>query len=760
MKHLLALLLLSAKLITVHATNYYFSSSSGDDSRTSTQAQNSATPWKTLTKLNSIMSTLKAGDFVYFKRGDSFYGNITITKSGSAGSPVTFSAYGTGAKPIITGFTTITSWTNLGSNIWESTSAISSLISCNMVVVNNIFAPIGRWPNTGYRTISSHVTNTSITDKSLTSSPNWTGGEVVIRKEHWIIDRNLITNHTGSTITYTSGSTYSARDGFGYFIQNHKSTLDLPNEWYYNSSTKKLGIYSTTAPSKVQATTADVLVSIGNTTTGYAYVTLDNLSLQGANSNAVQIQRSNHVTIQNCDIAFAGMDGINGTIYSGNSSYCIIQNCTVNYSNSSGIHLFEDFSNAAITNNIIQNSGTIPGMGVNGDNTYQGVQVKAASCTFSYNQVINAGYCGFSFIGNSSKATNNLINGFCMVKDDGAGIYTNNSNYTGRQVLNNIVINGIGNTDGTGTNISVQTEGIYIDDGTTGVTISGNTVANIPNRGIYIHNAHEITIQNNTVFNCNLGELGFLHDNISPNDPIRNVSMTGNKFVSKTSSQNTFVFTTSSNDMKSFGTADNNYYARPVSDNSTILTQPTGTSVTYISLAQWQSTTSQDIHSKKSPKAITTATAIRFEYNATTTSKIVSLGASYMDMAGTVYNGSITLAPYTSAVLVTVSGSTTKTVANTEELLDGTQMSIDKASLRIYPDPVEDNFTVDLNNSHTGTMSIQIINQAGAVRHSFIFIKDQQINHLTLPSKDLSAGVYFVRIQIGAWSETRKIVKL
>jgi surface protein len=49
------------------------------------------------------MSTLNPGDQVLFKRGDSFPGTLTITKSGSLGLPITFGAYGTGAKPIFSG---------------------------------------------------------------------------------------------------------------------------------------------------------------------------------------------------------------------------------------------------------------------------------------------------------------------------------------------------------------------------------------------------------------------------------------------------------------------------------------------------------------------------------------------------------------------------------------------------------------------------------------------------------------------------------
>jgi K+-transporting ATPase c subunit len=57
--------------------------------------------------------------------------------------------------------------------------------------------------------------------------------------------------------------------------------------------------------------------------------------------------------------------------------------------------------------------------------------------------------------------------------------------------------------------------------------------------------------------------------------------------------------------------------------------------------------------------SVTDSKNIRFEYNATSSSKVVNLGATYMDAKGKNYAGSITLAPYTSAVLLYVSGTVT-----------------------------------------------------------------------------------------------------
>lgn len=105
--HLLKLLrsgtvmcVLAANILTVKANTYYFSSSTGDDSRTATQAQNPSTPWKSLNKLNSFFSSLQPGDDVLFKKGDTFVGKLTISRSGASGSPITISSYGTGDSPV------------------------------------------------------------------------------------------------------------------------------------------------------------------------------------------------------------------------------------------------------------------------------------------------------------------------------------------------------------------------------------------------------------------------------------------------------------------------------------------------------------------------------------------------------------------------------------------------------------------------------------------------------------------------------------
>ncbi|MEY4331684.1 MAG: hypothetical protein RLZZ196_422 [Bacteroidota bacterium] len=82
MKKTILFLLLLVMLTNSYGRKFYFSAT-GNDSYTTTQAQNQATPWQTLRKLTSLTTgtngptVFRAGDTICFKRGDVFYGSST-----------------------------------------------------------------------------------------------------------------------------------------------------------------------------------------------------------------------------------------------------------------------------------------------------------------------------------------------------------------------------------------------------------------------------------------------------------------------------------------------------------------------------------------------------------------------------------------------------------------------------------------------------------------------------------------------------------
>jgi hypothetical protein len=108
------LLLLVMASISLSARTFYLSNA-GSDSNTGTDEEHA---WRSIGKLYTV--SLQAGDEILFRRGDVWREFLNAPVSG-----LTFGAYGTGARPIITGADLITTgWTSAATNVWSASVAI------------------------------------------------------------------------------------------------------------------------------------------------------------------------------------------------------------------------------------------------------------------------------------------------------------------------------------------------------------------------------------------------------------------------------------------------------------------------------------------------------------------------------------------------------------------------------------------------------------------------------------------------------------
>lgn len=99
---------------------YYVDASSGND------RNNGLSPgaaWKTIDKVNS--KKFLPGDRILFKRGQIWRKQLIVPTSGTAGDPITYSSYGEGNRPIMSGrlnlkgWKTKANWTNEGNRVWS-----------------------------------------------------------------------------------------------------------------------------------------------------------------------------------------------------------------------------------------------------------------------------------------------------------------------------------------------------------------------------------------------------------------------------------------------------------------------------------------------------------------------------------------------------------------------------------------------------------------------------------------------------------------
>lgn len=590
---------------SANAVNYYFSASEGDDSRTDQQVHNPKTPWKSLDKLNKLFASLHGGDSVLLKRGDVFEGFVNMIQSGSPSAPIVLSTYGSGDRPIVNGFIIPNGWTNAGGGIWEKIIRAGNN-AVSILLLNGVEQGVGRYPNRsvandGYLNFESFSGTSSITDNELNSVPDWTGGEIVIRKNRWVLDRNFITQHDGNTIRYISESGYAPSANFGYYIQNHLKTLDQVGEWYYKKNENKLGIYLGQNPNAalVEVSVVDRLLGIS----GQQHLVIEHISFRGAGVSAIEIRNAQHIKINDCNILYSGTDAVTVS----DTDALTIENSEIDHTHNIALNI-TDCNNTVIRKNSITNTGTIPGMGKGDSGSYEAILISGNNNLISFNQIDSTGYIPITFSGNEVSVMNNFISNFLLVKDDGGGIYTWNNgnnppvNYN-REITGNIIINGRGAGAGTDHPEQVFVHGIYMDDNAGNVTIQGNTVAGCGTYGIFIHNAHDIIIQGNTLIN-NQSQLVLEHDNIAPNSPVRNIRVTKNVLFSTYSFQEVAKYKTISNDLGNFGFFDSNFYCRPMDDRFIISTTYQNNGNYYqaeLDLDGWKALYQKDLNSKPTP---------------------------------------------------------------------------------------------------------------------------------------------------------------
>jgi parallel beta-helix repeat protein len=670
------LLLLSILIIgNVHAaTTYYVSFSAGNDNNTTTQAKSPATPWKTLSKINSLMSagTIVNGDKVLLKAGDTWYDTLQLSKG------IILDSFGTGAQPVVTGFYTVTSWTSLGGGIYES-EAMPTPPNVSMVTLNGLPVAMGRFPNAdaangGYLTYEAHGSGyiRDVSGKPATvTNATWAGATVLIRTSHFVIERSTISLINGDTIKY-SPSTTTPTDTYGYFLENDINALDQLGEWFYNPSTKKIDVFFGSAGPTgftVQVAAKNNLCEprVNNTS-------ISNITFTGGNQYCLYNNWGgvSGLTVNNCNFWYAGSAAFGLTGRAG----LVITNCSFRYANNIGISISYHNDRPLLQNNLVRDIGQFPGMYWKDANIAirygNGICFIAQSWespayyggTFLNNKVLNCGYMGIFAEGDSNTVKYNYVDTVCTVLDDGGGIYTGNSQAVVNKyevIDSNQVFHALGNTFGTGSNTIKFGEGIYLDDNSINVKVRGNTSAHNADYGIYLHNARKNTIQNNTVIDNGRFQLAFQDDHIG-SFAIDSNTITNNTFFSYNAAQ-AIMYLAKENDVtadfSTFATWNNNRYCAPfklsagAEQNIVQTNWFSHSQVNNYSLAAWKTFSSQDAATTATPIAVTDPTHIIFNVNSSqAVSKRLSFCAPLVGVDNTSFTNKAIVNPFQSVILL------------------------------------------------------------------------------------------------------------
>ncbi|HEY8970420.1 MAG TPA: T9SS type A sorting domain-containing protein, partial [Puia sp.] len=79
--------------------------------------------------------------------------------------------------------------------------------------------------------------------------------------------------------------------------------------------------------------------------------------------------------------------------------------------------------------------------------------------------------------------------------------------------------------------------------------------------------------------------------------------------------------------------------------------------------------------------------------------------------------------------------------------------------ITVYPNPAGDQVNLEILNSLTGAISVNVINAMGVTVKSYQYSKEAPLMQRTISLSGLPPGLYFIRMQSVGWNETRKILK-
>ena len=609
-------------------TSYYVDASAGKD----TNAGNSVDlPWKTMKNVNS--TSFQPGDHIYFKRGCVWRTPLIVSSSGDRDHPVVYDAYGVGEDPIISGAKPVTGWSNYSGNIYVADIGSGLNPAPAQLYVDGEYYELAHEPNcapgtnTPYFKATIDTTSDPKNDLLIVDDPDFagtseqvTGDTVVTRVAQWILKMTkAIDCHVPGdpgylgkkpVIVFPKGSLFvpgisssKPRLNYGFYLRDKLWMLNSPSEWYYDSTTGKLYLWTRSGddPSghNVEFTNRQSIVNV----IGKNDVTILNLTLANANQDEIHVNNVNRLTIRNVKMS-GGMFGIHA-VQAKNSFFQknVIKNALLMgiavLPKPSSTDDFGQSGNVEISDNTIEHAGDV---GSSPKESNGAIVTTGSNHIIRGNKITNSGYCGIHDQGNRTLIENNTIDRSCLILDDCAGIYTTNKENAWRDsiIRGNTITNSIGNYDGTAYRQTLA-QGIYLDDLAHGYTVSDNTVINV-DMGINIHSGYENVITGNKVYRSRGSALHIYQSGRLPQEAVQGVVhdnvVTGNFFEALTGG-GVANYESKFSKAEGFGTFDNNTYCHPGS-SAVISTKDYNKPVVHYTLPEWQAASGQDSHSSES----------------------------------------------------------------------------------------------------------------------------------------------------------------
>lgn len=369
---------------------------------------------------------------------------------------------------------------------------------------------LARWPNEDYATINKVYPNSGghvfgysgNKDHWATAKEAWVAGYYT-----WLWADDALPVKSIDTINkkiYTGAThAYGVKDGNPYFIYNLLEELDVPSEWFLDSTTGKLYFY----PVEDDLNSAEIRLVTKQTEllslNEVSYVSFKNINFEGTSGTAIKGEKLNHVTIDGCNVSNADNKGI-----AVKGKYVTVENCYVKdtgkggISAGNGVGYYLNGGTFDSNHNVVRNNHT-ERFSLASRTYSTGITVGDRQALVSHNTINNANHRALGYNGTENIIEYNDIYNVLKYANDMGAIYVGRTWTTPGNILRYNYIH-----DSEGRDLRTDdiwyTQGLYFDDCYAGDIVLGNTFENL-NRGVFLHAGKFMTVEKNIFKGCAIG---------------------------------------------------------------------------------------------------------------------------------------------------------------------------------------------------------------------------------------------------------------
>jgi len=484
LRTLLVSLLLAAVSLTTWATDYFVSSSIGDDrfsGRAASPGTGASGPLLSLKALEAI--TLQHGDRILLRCGEKFAGPLRLTLNSQAPGDLTLMGYGDctpHTRPTIDGRVPMLLVANGSLQQSTESEAIVQVFSGDQAL------PMARYPANSYSILPATAlssTGSLPADAALTGR-SLLGARLHARTQEWIVEERTIVSPEGR---FDAALQYPLRPKTGYYLSGKSWMLGERQGWSMDTSDKKLTLRA--MPNKpLSKVLSGHLLQVA----GKGSISIVGIDFDAAGGDAIHSRIDGIISIKEVGIRRSSGNGI--AIWGGRSAYVIAS--TIQDVGLDAI-FFAETKRVFVRRNQISNAGLYGGprpslAAINAHRT--------DSATIEENVVENSAYHGIRFAGDA-RIRRNYVSQSCLLLSDCAAIYTWRRNPTDRrpaaEVIGNVIVGAQGDTT-VKLGVNDWFAGIYLDEFSNNILVDSNVVVGV-NQGIYLHNAYDNQVRNNVI---------------------------------------------------------------------------------------------------------------------------------------------------------------------------------------------------------------------------------------------------------------------